>query len=126
MVQRFRTSGLWSITGRPEINRPPPVGEDVSLLRLASYPNVWVKFTELYTASKTKVYPYKDVQPSVRRLRRVWPEAAPVRNRNGRDTRRIPLADELRLVARGYSLLHRCRQTLILGRNAAGIWKWKT
>lgn len=40
--------------GHHEIINRPSWAENDSLLRLARHSNVWVKFTELYTASKTK------------------------------------------------------------------------
>jgi predicted TIM-barrel fold metal-dependent hydrolase len=128
MVQRFpNVKIVVDHLGRPEIIARPPWAEDVSLLRLASYPNVWVKFTELYTASKTKVYPYKDVQPFGQA---VYDAFGPKRLLFGTGmvatTRRIPLADELRLVREDIPYFTAADKPLILGRNAAGIWKWKT
>jgi hypothetical protein len=100
MVRRFpKVKVVVDHLGRPEILSRPPWVENDSLLRLARYPNVWVKFTELYTASKNKVYPYRDVQPFGHR---VYDAFGPRHLLFGTGmvgaTRRIPLADELRLI----------------------------
>jgi hypothetical protein len=41
-------------------------------------------------------------------------------------TRRIPLSDELRLIREDIPFFADRDKEWILGRNAAGIWKWKT
>ncbi len=111
--------------GRPDILPSPPWVENDSLLKLARYPNVWVKFTELYTASKTKQYPYKDVHPFGRM---VYDKFGPRRLLFGTGmvgaTRRIPLADELRLIREDIPFFADADKDWILGRNAAKIWKW--
>jgi predicted TIM-barrel fold metal-dependent hydrolase len=128
MVQRFpNVRVVVDHLGRPEITSRLPWAEDVSLLRLARYPNVWVKFTELYTASKTKVYPYKDVHPFGHA---VYDAFGPKRLLFGTgmvaSTRRIPLADELRLVREDIPYFTADDKPFILGRNAASIWKWRS
>lgn len=127
MVQRFpEVKVVVDHLGRPEILNRPPWAENDSLLRLARYRNVWVKFTELYTASKNKVYPYRDVQPFGRR---VYDAFGPRRLLFGTGmvgvTRRIPLADELRLVREDIPYFKDQDKEWILGRNALGIWRWK-
>ena len=111
--------------GRPDILPAAPWVENDYLLKLARYPNIWVKFTELYTASKTKEYPYKDVQPFGQM---VYDKFGPRRLLFGTGlvgaTRRIPLADELRLVREDIPFFTDKDKEWILGRNAASIWKW--
>ncbi len=111
--------------GRPDILTRPPWVENDYLLRLERSPNVWVKFTELYTASKTKVYPYRDVHPFGRM---VYDKFGPRRLLFGTGmvgaTRRIPLADELRLVREDIPFFADLDKEWILGRNALQIWKW--
>jgi len=111
--------------GRPNILDRAPWVEDDYLLKLARYPNVWVKFTELYTASKTKQYPYKDVHPFGKM---VYEKFGPRRLLFGTGmvgrTRRIPLADELRLVREDIPYFADRDKEWILGRNALKIWKW--
>jgi L-fuconolactonase len=113
--------------GRPDILPSAPWVENDYLLKLARYPNVWVKFTELYTASKTKQYPYKDVQPFGRM---VYDKFGPRRLLFGTGmvgaTRRIPLADELRLIREDIPFFADRDKEWILGRNAATIWKWRS
>lgn len=126
MVRRFpRVKVVVDHLGRPEIIARPPWVENDSLLRLARYPNVWVKFSELYTASKSKVYPYRDVQPFGRR---VYETFGPRRLLFGTGmvgkTRPIPLADELRLIREEIPYFTDRDKEWILGRNALAIWKW--
>ncbi len=128
MVQRF--PGVKVVVdhlGRPEILDRPPWVENDSLLRLARYPNVWVKFTELYIISKTKVYPYRDVHPFGRR---VYEAFGPRRLLFGTGmvgaTRRIPLAEELRLIREDIPFFRDEDKEWILGRNALSIWTWKS
>ncbi len=127
MVRRFpRVKVVVDHLGRPDIINRAPWVENDSLLRLARYSNVWVKFTELYTASKTKAYPYRDVHPFGRR---VYEAFGPRRLLFGTgmvgSTRRIPLADELRLIREDIPFFADRDKEWILGRNALGIWKWK-
>lgn len=126
MVRRFpKVKVVVDHLGRPEILSRPPWVENDSLLRLARYLNVWVKFTELYTASKNKVYPYRDVQPFGHR---VYDAFGPKRLLFGTGmvgaTRRIPLADELRLIREDVPYFTDADKPWILGRNALSIWKW--
>jgi predicted TIM-barrel fold metal-dependent hydrolase len=111
--------------GRPDILPRAPWVENDYLLKLARYPNVWVKFTELYTASKTKQYPYKDVHPFGQM---VYEKFGPRRLLFGTGmvgvTRRIPLADELRLIREDIPFFADADKEWILGGNAAKIWRW--
>ena len=113
--------------GRPDILPAAPWVENDYLLKLARYPNVWVKFTELYTASKTKQYPYKDVHPFGRM---VYDAFGPQRLLFGTGmvgkTRRIPLADELRLIREDIPFFADRDKEWILGGNAEQIWKWNS
>jgi predicted TIM-barrel fold metal-dependent hydrolase len=126
MVRRYpKVKVVVDHLGRPDILDRPPWVENDYLLKLAKYPNVWVKFTELYTASKTKQYPYKDVQPFGKM---VYDAFGPKRLLFGTGmvgvTRRIPLTDELRLVREDIPYFTDADKELILGRNALDIWKW--
>jgi len=126
MVRRYpRVKVVVDHLGRPDIIAWPPWVENDSLLRLARYRNVWVKFTELYTASKTKAYPYLDVQPFGRR---VYEAFGPRRLLFGTGmvgkTRRIPLIDELRLIREDIPFFADRDKEWILGRNALALWKW--
>jgi predicted TIM-barrel fold metal-dependent hydrolase len=126
MVRRFpRVKVVVDHLGRPEILTSAPWVENDYLLKLARYSNVWVKFTELYTASKTKQYPYKDVHPFAQM---VYDKFGPRRLLFGTGmvgaTRRIPLADELRLIREDIPFFADEDKEWIQGRNALGIWKW--
>jgi predicted TIM-barrel fold metal-dependent hydrolase len=126
MVRRYpKVKVVVDHLGRPKILDRAPWVEDDYLLKLARYPNVWVKFTELYTASKTKQYPYKDVHPFGKM---VYEKFGPRRLLFGTGmvgkTRRIPLADELRLVREDIPYFADRDKEWILGRNALKIWKW--
>jgi predicted TIM-barrel fold metal-dependent hydrolase len=128
MVQRYpKVKVVVDHLGRPYILPRAPWVENDSLLKLARYPNVWVKFTELYTASKTKEYPYKDVHPFGKM---VYDKFGPRRLLFGTGmvaaTRRIPLADELRLIREDIPFFADRDKEWILGRNAAKIWKFKS
>jgi predicted TIM-barrel fold metal-dependent hydrolase len=127
MVKRFPSVRVVvDHLGRPEILPRKPWVQNDYLLRLARYPNVWVKFTELYTASKNKVYPYRDVHPFGHM---VYDKFGSRRLLFGTGfvtrTRRIPLADELRLIREEIPYFTERDKERILGRNALDIWKWK-
>jgi predicted TIM-barrel fold metal-dependent hydrolase len=127
MVQRFpRVKVVVDHLGRPEIINRAPWAEDTSLLRLARHPNVWVKFSELYIISKTKKYPYEDVHPFARSVYDAFgPRRLLFATGMVGTTRRIPLADELRLVREHIPFFAEADKPWILGRNALAIWKWK-
>ena len=127
MVRRYpKVKIVVDHLGRPDILPVAPWVENDYLLKLARYPNVWVKFTELYSASKTKQYPYKDVHPFGKM---VYDKFGPRRLLFGTGmvgaTRRIPLADELRLIREDIPFFTDADKEWILGRNAAAIWKWR-
>jgi predicted TIM-barrel fold metal-dependent hydrolase len=127
MVRRYpKVKVVVDHLGRPDILPAAPWVENDYLLKLAQYPNIWVKFTELYSASKTKQYPYKDVHPFGKM---VYDKFGPRRLLFGTGmvgvTRRIPLADELRLIREDIPFFADRDKEWILGRNAAKIWKWK-
>jgi predicted TIM-barrel fold metal-dependent hydrolase len=128
MVRRYpKVKVVIDHLGRPDILSSAPWVENDYLLKLARYPNVWVKFSELYTASKTKQYPYKDVHPFGQM---VYQKFGPRRLLFGTGmvgaTRRIPLADELRLIREDIPFFADQDKEWILGGNAAKIWKWKS
>ena len=127
MVRRYpKVKVVVDHLGRPDILPAAPWVENDYLLKLARYPNVWVKFTELYTASKTKKYPYKDVHPFGQM---VYDKFGPRRLLFGTGmvgaTRRIPLADELRLIREDIPFFADRDKDWILGLNATKVWKWK-
>jgi predicted TIM-barrel fold metal-dependent hydrolase len=128
MVRRFpKVKVVIDHLGRPDILPNAPWVENDYLLKLARYPNIWVKFTELYTASKTKQYPYKDVHPFGQM---VYEKFGPRRLLFGTGmvgaTRRIPLADELRLIREDIPFFHDSDKDWVLGRNAEAIWRWSS
>ncbi|HET8547914.1 MAG TPA: amidohydrolase family protein [Bryobacteraceae bacterium] len=128
MVRRFpHVKVVVDHLGRPEITNRPPWAEDASLLRLASCPNVWVKFSELYIISKTKKYPYTDVHPFAHSVYDAFgPRRLLFATGMVGSTRRIPLADELRLVRHDIPFFRVADKPWILGRNALAIWRWKS
>ena len=127
MVRRYpKVKVVVDHLGRPDILNHAPWVENDHLVKLARYPHVWVKFTELYTASKTKQYPYLDVQPFGKM---VYEAFGPQRLLFGTGmvgvTRRIPLADELKLIRQDLPYFTDADKELILGRNALKILKWR-
>jgi len=128
MVRRYpKVKVVVDHLGRPDILPRAPWVENDHLLKLAKHPNVWVKFTELYSASKTRQYPYLDVQPFGRM---VYEAFGPRRLLFGTGmvgkTRRIPLADELRLIREDIPYFTDADKPWILGGNAAQVWRWKS
>jgi predicted TIM-barrel fold metal-dependent hydrolase len=104
-------------------------GETARLTRLARYPNVWVKVTELNILSPSKKYPYSDTFPWVRRVydafgpdRLLWGTGFPgaTRAQAGRPS----LAEELRLVREEIPFFTAEDREKLLGRNAVKLWKF--
>jgi predicted TIM-barrel fold metal-dependent hydrolase len=128
MVRRFpNVKVVVDHLGRPEVIDRPPWAEDTSLLRLARYGNVSVKFSELYIISKTKQYPYKDVHNFGRAVYDAFgPKRLLFATGMVGPTRRIPLADELRLIREDIPFFKESDKEWILGRNALSIWKWRS
>ncbi len=97
------------------------------LLHMARYPNVWVKITELSSVSKSKVYPFEDASPYVKRVYEAfgpdrllfgtgYPGAA--RAAYNRPT----LGEEIALIREKMPFLSQDDTTKILGLNAAKLW----
>jgi predicted TIM-barrel fold metal-dependent hydrolase len=114
---------------RVDLAGPDAAGEVARLIRLARYPNVWVKVSELNGLSPSKKYPYADMFSPVRRVydafgpdRLLWGTGFPgaTRAQAGRPT----LAQELALVRREVPFFSAADREKILGRNAAALWRF--
>jgi predicted TIM-barrel fold metal-dependent hydrolase len=108
--------------GYPDIE-----GDTANLVRLARLPHVYVKVTEFYNHSKTRVYPYVDVLPTVRRVydafgprRLMWGTGFVHGERVGR----IPYAKELELIRERVPFFSPAYQAQILGRTALSLWRF--
>ena len=98
-----------------------------SLLRLATYPNVWVKISELSSTAPTKVYPFRDTLPWLRQIfnsfgpdRILWGTGYPGICRA--DYKRPALSAELALVREHFTFLNRENREKYMGVNAARLW----
>ena len=114
---------------RVDLAKPDPAEEVAKLTRLARYPNVWVKVSELNILSPSKKYPYADMFPWVRRVydafgpdRLLWGTGYPgaTRAQAGRPS----LEQELALVRQEIPFFSAEDREKILGRNAAALWKF--
>jgi predicted TIM-barrel fold metal-dependent hydrolase len=112
---------------RIDLKLQDPLPEFQKLLRLAQYPNVWVKVSELSVLSPSGAYPYRDTFAYVRRLadafgpdRLLWGTGFPsvTRTEAGRPT----LEQELALVRREIDFFTDEDRAKILGTNAATLW----
>jgi predicted TIM-barrel fold metal-dependent hydrolase len=109
--------------GYPDIER----GDTANLVHMARLPNVYVKVTEFYNHSQTKVYPYVDVLPSVRRVydafgprRLLWGTGFVHGERVGR----IPYEQELELIREHVPFFTDEDREWILGRTALTLWRF--
>ena len=100
------------------------------LLRLAKYPQVYCKVSELNIRSPSKEFPYKDTWPWVRRMydafgpdRLMWGTGFPGATRA--QDRRPPLKDELALIREEIPFFSDEDRRKILGINAAKLWKFE-
>jgi predicted TIM-barrel fold metal-dependent hydrolase len=114
---------------RVNLSGPDPSGEVTQLTRLARYPNVWVKVSELSIVSPSKKYPYADTYSWVKRIydafgpdRLLWGTGFPgaTRAQAGRPS----LAEELALIRREIPFFSASDREKILGRNAARLWRF--
>jgi predicted TIM-barrel fold metal-dependent hydrolase len=114
---------------RVDLTKPDPAEEVAKLTRLAKYPNVWVKVSELNILSPSKKYPYADMFPWVRRVydafgpdRLLWGTGYPgaTRAQAGRPS----IEQELALVRQEIPFFSAEDREKILGRNAAALWKF--
>lgn len=114
---------------RVDLKAADPLPEFQKLTRLAKYPNVWAKVTELSVISPSSKAPYQDVFPWVRRLydsfgpdKLLWGTGFPGRTRveNGRPE----LRQELDLVEKEIDFFTTDDRAKILGINAAKLWEF--
>jgi predicted TIM-barrel fold metal-dependent hydrolase len=114
---------------RVDLTKADPAEEVAKLTRLAKYPNVWLKVSELNILSPSKKYPYADMFPWVRRVydafgpdRLMWGTGYPgaTRAQAGRPS----IEQELALVRREIPFFSAEDREKILGRNAAALWKF--
>lgn len=130
MVRRFPgVKVVIDHLARVDLKRPDAATEFAKLLRLASYPNVWAKVSELQIISATGEYPFRDTFPWVKRLydafgpdRLLWGTGFPGAAR-GQDGR-LPLEKELNLIRKEIPFLTDEDRRKILGRNAVRLWKF--
>lgn len=113
---------------RIDLKSANPEQEIAALERLARYPNVWVKVTELNTMSVSKKYPYADTYAVVKRIydafgpdRLLWGTGFPAGTRKQAD--RPTLDEELALIRTEVPFFTATDREKILGRNAAALWK---
>jgi predicted TIM-barrel fold metal-dependent hydrolase len=114
---------------RVDLAGPDAAGEVAKLTRLARFPNVWVKVSELNLLSPSKTYPYADTFPWVKRVyetfgpdRLLWGTGFPGTTRE--QAGRPPLEQELALVRRELPFFSTGDRDKLLGGNAAQLWKF--
>ncbi|MCI0624062.1 MAG: amidohydrolase [Acidobacteria bacterium] len=114
---------------RVDLTSSDPAGEVAQLTRLARYPNVWVKVSELSILSPSKKYPYADTFPSLRRVydafgpdRLLWGTGFPgaTRTQAGRPS----LEHELTLIRREIPFFSPQEREKVMGQNAARLWRF--
>jgi predicted TIM-barrel fold metal-dependent hydrolase len=112
---------------RIELTLGDPLPEFNKLTRLAQYPNVYAKVSELSVISPSGEHPYRDTFPWVSRLydafgpeRLMWGTGFPgaTRQANGRPS----LEQELALVQKEIPWFTKEDRPKILGANAAKLW----
>jgi predicted TIM-barrel fold metal-dependent hydrolase len=99
--------------GKPDVTEPPPYPSFDAVLRLADYPNTWVKIGDYQIASK-QGFPWRDTWPFVTLLARrfgagrmLWGTGYP------RTARLVPLAQALQLVQQELPLAHADRAQIL-------------
>lgn len=114
---------------RIDLKAADPLPEFQKLLRLAKYPNVWCKVSELSSATTTNQYPYRETFPWVRRMydafgpdRLVWGTGFPgiTRVEAGRPT----LRQELDLIEKEIDFFTDEDRAKILGLTAKKLWNF--
>ncbi len=97
------------------------------LLHMAKYPHVWVKITELSSVSKSKVYPFEDGYPYVKRVyeafgpdRLLFGTGYPGTARGAYN--RPTLGEEIALIRDKMPFFSKEDTAKILGLNAAKLW----
>jgi len=114
---------------RVDLTSSDPAREVAQLTRLARYPNVSVKVSELSIVSPSKQYPYADTFSWVKHVydafgpnRLLWGTGFPgaTRAQAGRPS----LEEELALVRREIPFFSASDREKVLGRNAARLWRF--
>ena len=113
--------------GQIDFGKPDAQQELDKLLMLSSYPNVWVKISELSSTAPTKVYPFHDALPWMTQIfdafgpvHILWGTGYPGICRT--EYNRPTLKDELALVREHFSFLNEENRDKYLGINAAKLW----
>lgn len=130
MAERFpETRVVVDHLGRLELASATLERDIAELTRLARYPNVWVKVSELNNLSRSKQFPYRDTYEVVKRAydafgpdRLLWGTGFPAgtRAQAGRPT----LDQELALIRTEIPFFTPADREKILGRNAAALWRF--
>jgi predicted TIM-barrel fold metal-dependent hydrolase len=114
---------------RVDLSGAEPEREMTHLTRLARYRNVWVKVSELSLLSPSKMHPYVDTYPCVKRVyeafgpdRLLWGTGFPGATRT--QAGRPPVDQELALIRHEIPFLSKSDRVNILGRNAAHLWRF--
>jgi predicted TIM-barrel fold metal-dependent hydrolase len=114
---------------RIDLKAPTAERDIAQLTRLARFPNVWVKVSELNTMSVTKQHPYTDTFDVVKRVsdafgpdRLLWGTGFPAgtRAQAGRPT----LDQELEIIRSAVPFWSPAERARILGGNAAALWQF--
>ncbi|HUE96391.1 MAG TPA: amidohydrolase family protein [Longimicrobiaceae bacterium] len=115
---------------RVDLSGPDPEGEFTKLTRLARYPNVWAKVSELELISATREFPFRDTFPYVRRMydsfgpeRLLWGTGFPGATRA--QAGRIPLEQEMQLIREEIPLFTEAERERIMGLNALEVWDFE-
>ncbi len=128
MVKRFQgVRVVIDHLARVDLTGPDPETEFEKLLKLAAYPNVWAKVTELQIISASKQYPFRDTFPWVRRMydafgpdRLLWGTGFPGATRA--HANRLSLEQELDLIREQIPFFTETDRKKIMGRNAIELW----
>ncbi len=112
-----------------DLKKPDPQGEFQKLLKLAKYPQVYCKVSELSARSLSRQPPYKDMWPYVQRMydsfgpdRLMWGTGFPGATRA--QDRRPELVEELALIREDIPYFNDEDRRKILGITAAKLWKF--
>jgi predicted TIM-barrel fold metal-dependent hydrolase len=130
MVRRFpKVKVVIDHLARVELDAGDAEQQVQKLLRLARYPNVWVKVSELNILSPSKKYPYRDTFGLVKRVyeaygadRLLWGTGFPGATRA--QAGRPALEDELALIRTHIPFFSAADRAKILGGNAATVWSF--
>ncbi|QDU80839.1 4-sulfomuconolactone hydrolase [Polystyrenella longa] len=114
-----------------ELGKENTAEELEKLLRLAQYPQVYCKLSEMSSISLTKEYPYTDSVPVVKQVfdafgaeRLMWGTGFPGSSRA--HYQRPKVEEELDLVRKHLSFLNDDDKRKILGENAYKLWQFGT